>query len=137
MYRVISSSLIFFLCFEISWASSIPNEFRGIWKPSTESCKVEYGFRVGENTVSLFNKKQSIKLNNVDLCYSCEGGARYEGIIVWFIAKPSDSESPSLTGRFNVNEREGVTILDFNAKNLTELYPLNSLELIKCGKRNK
>ena len=64
-----------------------PPEFLGDWVPKTSTCQSQLRFRVEAQRVVLINHSQSTSFENLDFCYSCEGGARYSGMVVWMIAE--------------------------------------------------
>jgi len=67
----------------------------------------------------------------IDTCFSCEGGARYSGIVVW--ATPTNSEGQSFTAYFNAGERKGVTIVEIPSFELQSQFPLHNVKLKHCG----
>lgn len=52
------------------------------------------------------------RLAPLDACFSCAGGARYEGIEVWVARLGSNGEPEQPMFRFNADETRGALVVD-------------------------
>ena len=111
----------------------IPLEFRGFWVPTSQACSSKLKFLVETNKVSFINDKDSINFNEVDLCYSCEGGANYQGRVVWITPKETSNNRVSFIAYFNADEKIGVTKIDIDDPDLKKRFPLEEVALKKCN----
>lgn len=110
-----------------------PMEFMGDWVPQSATCQSPLKFRVEADKVTLFSASQSRSFGNMDFCYSCEGGAKYRGIVVWMIPEYGENTVPPFIAQFNVGEKPGVAKLDIKAK-LNRQFPLHQVALKRCIK---
>ena len=113
----------------------VPAEFVGEWVPVGSSCNANNLLRVASNSVTLINGPDSRQFENLDICYSCEGGARYSGSVVWLLPEFSHGGRTPFTVRFNANEEIGITVVTIERDDLKKRFPLHNLKLHKC--RNK
>ncbi len=92
--------------------SPVPDEFIGDWVPANGSCQSKIMLRVEKDSITLLNDSASKKFGNLDLCYSCEGGAQYNGEVVWLIPEFNSGKDAPFTVYFYTEERKGVTVID-------------------------
>jgi hypothetical protein len=123
------------LCFGLFSAAvfsepQLPAELHGYWVPSSASCSSTLGIRVSANAIQ-FKNKTMIQAFPVEACFSCEGGVRYSGIVVWGI--PVGANEQPFVSYFNARERKGVATLEINSTGLQSKFPLNDVELKRCG----
>lgn len=113
-------------------AEDIPAEFRGTWKPRQEHCQSGAAMLVDRESITLKSTHRSRRFANVDVCYSCEGGARYGGIVVW--AMPSAPQGDILfTVKFNADELRGVAVIEADdAESPARQFPVLGVPLEKC-----
>ncbi|MBK5969326.1 MULTISPECIES: hypothetical protein [Thiorhodovibrio] len=112
-------------------AGQTPSEFVGLWVPLNASCQSDLAFLVGPDNVTLRNGQKKRAFGDLDFCYSCEGGVRYNGIVVWM--KPEfSSGSEYFLAAFNAGEQRGVTKLDIQDKAIQRAFPLDDVALKKC-----
>jgi hypothetical protein len=111
-------------------SDSLPVEFLGVWVPAKASCESPVRMSVAPGLVEFTNSSSSRLFPAAEPCFSCEGGARYGGIVVWLT--PSGSESSSFVVRFNAGERKGFAIIEVLSAELQSLFPLNNVLLKKC-----
>lgn len=112
----------------------VPVEFIGEWVPIGSSCAANSRLRVESNTVTLVNGSDSEQYGNLDLCFSCEGGARYSGIVLWLMPefnKNKKARAPFIV-QFNAKEEKGITIVDIVRDDLMKRFPLHNVKLHKC-----
>jgi hypothetical protein len=113
-------------------ASAVPAEFVGEWVPVGSSCQAINRLRVEPTTVTLVNGPDSQKFENLDICHSCEGGARYGGMVVWLLPEFSKGAPAPFTVRFNANEEKGMTVVNIKRDDLKKRFPLHNMKLYKC-----
>jgi hypothetical protein len=106
-----------------------PKEFHGYWVPQTSTCKSELGLHVEPTGVSLQNGAIS-RLFTTQTCFSCEGGARYSGIVVW-VSPISTSEAPFFV-YFNADERRGIARIEITSPELRSEFPIKNVKLKRC-----
>jgi hypothetical protein len=112
-------------------ASNAPSEFVGLWVPRNNSCDSNLSFHVETEKVTLRNGDQKRSFGDLDFCFSCEGGVRYNGIVVWM--KPEfSSGSEFFMAQFNAGEKRGVTKLDIKDNVIQRDFPLDGVLLKKC-----
>jgi hypothetical protein len=114
-------------------AKNVPPEFLGDWVPQNASCKSDVRLRVGTKTVTLINGADIQEFRDLDLCYSCEGGVRYSGDVVWLVPEFNKTRGPMFTIKFNADERKGVTVVEFENQELKARFPVHKIELMKCS----
>lgn len=69
--------VIFFVSLNVSNSDTltVDEEFHGIWvENSQKSCISDIRIEVYGGLVTLYNKNDSAKFGNLDICYSCAGG---------------------------------------------------------------
>lgn len=113
-------------------ATEVPKEFLGNWVPQSASCQSGLQFRVEAGRVVLQNGEKSRAFGDIDICYSCEGGAKYSGEVVWLIPEFNSNDSPTFTAYFNAGEKRGVTKLDIKKAEIKQAFPLHDVALKKC-----
>lgn len=110
----------------------VPAQFMGVWVPLGSTCSADRGLRVGETTVTLFNGADAQQFGDLDICHSCEGGARYGGVVVWVLPEFGAGRPAPFTVRFNANEERGVTIVEIGRDDLRRRFPLHNVKLRRC-----
>jgi len=116
----------------ISNDGEIPPEFRGVWVSSTQACSSKLKFAVDIKKVSFINGNDSSSFDEIDLCYSCEGGANYQGQVVWLTPKENSNNRVPFIAYFNANEKTGVTKIDIDDPELKKRFHLEEVTLKKC-----
>lgn len=79
----------------------------------------------------LLNGDKSKSFGDLDMCYSCEGGAKYNGRVVWLMPESHKNITP-FTVRFNADEKRGITKLDIQEADLKRQFPLHDVALKRC-----
>jgi len=110
----------------------VPAEFLGEWVPVAGSCQDGNRLRVQSTTVTLVNGPDSQTFGDLDICHSCEGGARYGGIVVWLLPEFSAGSAAPFVVRFNADEKKGVAIIDIKRDDLKRRFPIDGLKLRRC-----
>lgn len=114
-------------------ATEVPKEFLGDWVPQTASCQSELKFRVEPSRVVLQNGATTKAFGDIDVCYSCEGGAQYNGKVVWLMPESNSKGPAPFTAYFNAGEKRGVTKLDIIKPEIQRMFPLNNVALKRCN----
>lgn len=108
----------------------LPSELHGYWVPSKALCSSSLGVHVSPYAIQ-FRKGKRVLSFPVEACFSCEGGVRYSGIVVWAI--PVKAGNHPFTAYFNAGERKGVSVVEISFSGLQAQFPLNNVELKHCG----
>ncbi len=112
-------------------AEPLEKAFLGTWAPKgSEACKAGPVVKVFPDKIILQNGGDSAEFGDLDACYTCEGGANYNGIVVWVVPAFSKKSNP-FTLYFNAKENRGVLEIEFADRSLAKRFPLKSL-LRKC-----
>ena len=113
---------------------SVPDEFIGDWVPVIDTCASPLRLRVAKHGVTLIYDDDKQTFGDLHLCYSCQGGAGYSGIVVWLEPEWASRHlrsSPFII-RFNDDERAGITVIDSMHSELAKRFPMDSTDLRKC-----
>ena len=111
--------------------SEVPPEYLGDYVPRAATCQSALRFRVEADRVELINGARTRRFGNIDLCYSCEGGAKYSGRVVWLMPEFGGTTDAPFTAAFNAGEQIGVVKLEM-APALNAQFPLHRVALKKC-----
>lgn len=125
-------SVCAFIAASSVFASEVPKEFLGDWVPRAASCQSELKFRVEPRRVILQNGATTRTFGDIDICFSCEGGAKYDGKIVWLMPEFNSNNPLPFTVYFNAEEKLGVTKIDIQDSQIQKTFPLNGVALKKC-----
>ncbi|WPL18901.1 hypothetical protein Thiowin_03992 [Thiorhodovibrio winogradskyi] len=79
---LILSILILLISASVLAAGETPSEFVGHWVPQSASCQSDLALVVGQDKATLRNGNKQRAFGDLNFCHSCEGGARYNGIVV-------------------------------------------------------
>ncbi len=110
----------------------VPDAFIGDWAPMKSACKSATILRVELESVSLLGKADQQSFGDIDICYSCEGGTRYSGEVVWLSPDFNQSGTAPFIIRFNANEKKGVASIEFLDPELKKRFPIENIALRKC-----
>jgi len=110
----------------------VPAEFIGEWVPVGSACNANSRLRVESTSVTLANGSDSQQFGNLDLCFSCEGGARYSGMVLWLLPEFNKGGRTPFTVRFNAKEEKGITVVEIERDALKERFPIHNVKLHKC-----
>ena len=114
-------------------APEVPTEFLGDWVPQSATCQSPLKFQVEAKRVLLINGSQSKIFGNIDVCYTCEGGAQYSGNVVWLLPEFGRKSNSSFTANFNAEEKLGVVKLAIENLDLKKQFPLHQVALKHCA----
>jgi len=133
MKRICVLCLLMFASPTFAVEPPVPDEFIGDWLPADSTCKSKIGITVEKNAITLFNGSDSKKFGDLDICYSCEGGVRYSGEVVWLLPEFHSGGGAQFTVIFNAKEEKGITVIEFEKnENLKKRFPLHGIKLNKC-----
>lgn len=110
----------------------VPVHLQGYWVPSAAACSSALGVLVAAQRLKLRNASQE-KSFQTETCFSCEGGARYAGQVIWVLPK-SEAEKMQFVLYLNADERAGTARLEFQSDALSAAFPLHQTELKRCAK---
>lgn len=113
-------------------AGEVPKEFLGEWVPKRMSCESPLRMIVKPDHVILQSDMKRKYYGNLDICYSCAGGSKYDGRQVWVHTEFFSETATGFVIMFNDNERKGIAkIQDIQNADLKH-FPLNNVDLKKC-----
>lgn len=107
----------------------IPKSLQGCWVPASSSCRSELGVLLAANSVEFRNKNKR-HLVPTQACFSCEGGAKYSGVVVW--VSPSAPGKSEFTLYLNAEEQEGVAKVEIDGAAMSAAFPLHNVALRRC-----
>ena len=107
----------------------VPKELQGYWVPTASSCKSTLGVLVAASSVEFRGprKKQAVPTQT---CFTCEGGARYSGIVIWVL--PAALTQDEFTLHLNSGERKGVAKVEFENPERWSSFPIHNVDLKRC-----
>lgn len=115
-----------------SETTTVDKEFQGIWIPSNQKfCASTVRIEIHKNTVVLHSKNDSVNFGNLDICYSCAGGAQYSGIEVYLFPEKEITPSPFII-RFNADERKGILVIEVQDEKLKKRFPFDKYIFKRC-----
>jgi hypothetical protein len=120
---------------EISLQNPAPAELWGTYGPGGD-CKASTRVSLDASGLYVVIGSKRGKLERVDACFSCAGGARYEGIEVWLAPATPGGNGFMVIFRFNADEVPGK--LDVYDNGEAELGPnlkavIAASPLSRCG----
>jgi hypothetical protein len=127
--------ILFFAISAYAKEITVPVEFLGDWVRVKDSCESKIRLRVAPTSVTLVNGIDSEQFGDLDLCYTCEGGAQYNGEVVWLSPEFNSGNSAPFTVRFNANEKKGVAVVEIKMSSIKKRYPVHNKMLRKCSMR--
>jgi hypothetical protein len=91
-------------------AQGLSPDLKGSYAPGG-NCAKEPRVTIGDALTVVAGGKTT-RYAPVDACYSCAGGARYEGIEVWVTYLDRNKEPASPMFRVNADEKRGALVVD-------------------------
>ena len=97
-------------------AQPIPpgKDIQGSYAPQGD-CSKEPRVTLSAKDLVIQSAGKPTRLAPIDACFSCAGGARYEGIEVWVSQLGSDGNPKEPMFIFNSQEKRGVLLVDKSA----------------------
>jgi hypothetical protein len=112
--------------------TAVEKQFQGIWITKDQSsCLVSIRVEVRKTTVVLRNGNHVATYGDIEMCYSCAGGAQYSGIEVQLYPEKETVPSPFII-RFNPDEKEGLMTIEIQDSKLKKSFPFEELIFKKC-----
>jgi len=93
-------------------AQGVSPDLKGSYAPGGD-CTKEPRVIIGD-VLTVIAGGKSTRYAPLDACYSCAGGARYEGIEVWVTYLDSKKEPAYPMFRVNADEKRGNLVVDKN-----------------------
>ncbi len=103
---------------ELTPSNPMPPEFHGTYGPRGD-CRASPRVSLDASGLYIVIGNKRGRIPRVDTCFSCAGGARYDGIEVWL--SPMVGQRYAAYFRFNADERRGA--LDVQASGDVALGP--------------
>jgi hypothetical protein len=125
-------SLLLASCAGLPVAEDVPERFRGHWVPQGQSCDALLGLVVGRDRLVLTNGTETRAFTDIDVCHSCVGGAKSDGIEIWLIPEFGTARPSPFVVRLNAEKVLGVAKLSFKDDSLKQLFPLDEVPLKRC-----
>ena len=113
-------------------AVPIPSEFLGKWVLKSSNCNAPVSLNVNTNSVKFQNGTDARLFSNVEACFTCEGGAKYAGIVVWAI--PATKGEAAFTIYFNAHEVKNDAVVEIQSASLKSKFPIENQVLRHCKK---
>ncbi len=108
--------------------------FRGYWVPQAQGCDAQLGLVVARDRLVLKNGTETRTYQDIDVCHSCVGGAKSDGIEIWLIPEFGTARPSPFIVRLNADKVPGVTKLDLKEDSLKQRFPLDGVPLRRCEK---
>jgi hypothetical protein len=96
-----------------------PPELYGAYAPGGD-CTKEPKVTLQATAITILSAGKATRLSPIDACFSCEGGARYEGIVVWVSQLGADRNPIEPFFYFNAGEKKGALAME---KQGAQKYP--------------
>lgn len=106
----IAGSVLGLLAAGAAAAQGVSPELKGSYAPAGD-CTKEPRVVIGD-VLTVIAGGKSTKYAPLDACYSCAGGARYEGIEVWVTYLDRNKEPVYPMFRVNADEKRGALVVD-------------------------
>lgn len=108
--------------------------FRGYWVPQAQSCDAQLGIVVERDYLVLTNGTETRTFRDIDVCHSCVGGSKSDGIEIWLIPEFGTARPSPFVVRLNAEKVLGVAKLSFKDDSLKQRFPLDGVPLRRCVK---
>lgn len=108
--------------------------FRGYWVPQAQGCDAQLGLVVERDRLVLKNGTETRTFLDIDVCHSCVGGAKSNGIEIWLIPEFGTARPSPFIVRLNADKVLGETRLSLKEASLKQRFPLDEVPLRRCVK---
>ena len=102
--------------------------------PQQESCDSLLGLDIERDQLVLANGMEKRTFRDLDVCHSCVGGSKSDGIEVWLIPEFGTQRPSPFIVRLNAGKVLGVIRLRIREDSLRKLFPLDDVPLKRCEK---
>ena len=114
---------------------NVPMTFRGDWVPQMQSCDTALKLVVERDRLVLKNGIDTQTFKDIDVCHSCVGGSKSDGIEIWLIPAFGTQRPSPFIVRLNADKVLGVARLGFKDDGLKQRFPLDEVPLKRCENR--
>lgn len=128
------ASLLLAGCAALPVNDEVPIAFRGYWVPQAQSCDAQLGLVVERDYLVLTNGTETRTFRDIDVCHSCVGGSKSDGIEIWLIPEFGTARPSPFIVRLNADEVLGVVKLSIKDDSLKQRFPLHEVSLQRCVK---
>lgn len=128
------ASLLLAGCAALPVNDDVPVAFRGYWVPQAQSCDAQLGLVVERDRLVLTNGTETRTFRDIDVCHSCVGGAKSDGIEIWLIPEFGTARPSPFIVRLNADKVLGVAKLSIKDDSLKQRFPLHEVSLQRCVK---
>ena len=119
------ASLLLASCATFPVNDEVPMAFRGYWVPQAQNCDAQLGLVVERDRLVLKNGTETRTFQDIDVCHSCVGGAKSDGIEIWLIPEFGTARPSPFIVRLNA---EFKFFLPFLAAEYTAILPAGLTE---------
>lgn len=88
-----------------------PPELQGTYAPFG-NCTLQPKLTLDAAAITILAAGRTTRLAPLDACFSCAGGARYEGIEIWVSQTDAAGNPKEPIFRFNADEKKGEVVVD-------------------------
>ena len=110
----------------------ISKRYLGKYAKSAKECQSSSFVTLFAKTIKLTNGEFSVQLSGIDHCYSCEGGARYSGKVVWLFPEFGTQSPSRAMFTLNHNEQQGKLGVILKDPVLASSMGFTEAVLLKC-----
>ena len=128
------ASLLLASCATSPLNDDVPMAFRGYWVPQAQSCDSQLGLVVERDRLVLKNGTETRTFQDIDVCHSCVGGAKSDGIEIWLIPEFGTERPSPFIVRLNADKVLSVAKLSVKDDSLKQRFPLDEVPLQRCVK---
>jgi len=129
------ASLLLAGCAALPVNDEVPMAFRGYWVPQAQSCNAQLGLVVERDRLVLKNGTETRIFQDINVCHSCVGGSKSDGIEIWLIPAFGTQRPSPFIVRLNADKVLGVARLSLKDDILKQRFPLDAVPLKRCENR--
>jgi hypothetical protein len=128
------ASLLLAGCAALPVYDEVPVAFRGYWVPQAQSCDARLGLVVERDRLVLKNGTETRTFQDIDVCHSCVGGSKSDGIEIWLIPEFGTARPSPFIVRLNADRVLGEAKMNIKEDGLKQRFPLDGVPLTRCYK---
>jgi hypothetical protein len=128
------ASLLLAGCAALPVIDDVPMAFRGYWVPQAQSCDAQLGLVVEHDRLVLKNGTETRTFQDIDVCHSCVGGSKSDGIEIWLIPEFGTARPSPFIVRLNADRVLGEAKMNIKEDGLKQRFPLDGVPLTRCYK---
>jgi hypothetical protein len=130
-----TASLLLAACAALPVNAEVPMAFRGYWVPQAQRCDAQLGLVVESDRLVLKNGTETRSFQDIDVCHSCVGGSKSDGIEIWLIPEFGTARPSPFIVRLNADRVLGEAKLDIKEDGLKQQFPLDAVPIKRCENR--